>query len=127
MQSWLRPDRRLRSNFSRVREAIDRGFAQLESLEIDQRRETLERPGSNPGRAQVEGLELAPEVPVTALGGFVSLGAADAAQLQHRLRRGKISTDHRGDRLRLGPAPYVTEPQLRLAIDAAREAAARRA
>ena len=75
----------------------------------------------------VEGLELAPEVPVTALGGFVSLGAADAAQLQERLRRGKISTDHRGDRLRLGPAPYVTEPQLRLAIDAAREAAARRA
>ena len=75
----------------------------------------------------VEGLELAPEVPVTALGGFVSFGAADAAQLQQRLRRGNISTDHRGDRLRLGPAPYVTEPQLRLAIDAAREAAARRA
>ncbi len=74
----------------------------------------------------VEGLELAPEVPVTALGGFVSLGAADAAQLQHRLRRGNISTDHRGNRLRLGPAPYVTAPQLRLAIDAARDAAARR-
>ena len=74
----------------------------------------------------VEGLELAPEVPVTALGGFVSFGAADAAQLQQRLRRGNISTDHRGDRLRLGPAPYVTEPQLRLAIDAAREGAARR-
>ena len=74
----------------------------------------------------VEGLELAPEVPVTALGGFVSFGAADAAQLQQRLRRGNISTDHRGDRLRLGPAPYVTEPQLRLAIEAAREGAARR-
>ncbi len=74
----------------------------------------------------VEGLELAPEVPVTALGGFVSFGAADAAQLQQRLRRANISTDHRSDRLRLGPAPYVTEPQLRLAIDAAREAAARR-
>ena len=74
----------------------------------------------------VEGLELAPEVAVSALGGFVSFGAADAAQLQQRLRRGNISTDHRGDRLRLGPAPYVTEPQLRLAIDAAREAAARR-
>ena len=74
----------------------------------------------------VEGLELAPEVAVTALGGFVSFGAADAAQLQQRLRRANISTDQRGDRLRLGPAPYVTEPQLRLAIDAAREAAARR-
>jgi kynureninase len=74
----------------------------------------------------VEGLERAPEVPVTTLGGFVSFGAVDAAQLQQRLRRANISTDHRGDRLRLGPAPYVTEPQLRLAIDAAREAAARR-
>ena len=74
----------------------------------------------------VEGLELAPEVPVTALGGFVSFGAADAAQLQQRLRRANISTDHRGDRLRLGPAPYVTERQLRLAIDAARDAAPRR-
>ncbi len=74
----------------------------------------------------VEGLELAPEVPVTALGGFVSFGAADAAELQQRLRRANISTDHRSDRLRLGPAPYVTEPQLRLAIDAARAAAARR-
>src|SRR5436189_332588 len=35
----------------------------------------------------VEGIELAPEVAVTALGGFVSFGAADAARLQQRLRR----------------------------------------
>jgi kynureninase len=67
-----------------------------------------------------------PPVPLTAVGGFVSFGAPLAAQLELALRRQNIWADHRGDRLRLGPAPYVTERQLRAAIDAVRAAAGRR-
>jgi len=74
----------------------------------------------------VRGLEPAPDAAVPALGGFMSFSAPQAAQLQEALRRQHIWADHRGDRLRLGPAPYVTERQLRTAIDAARAAAARR-
>ncbi len=74
----------------------------------------------------VRGLERAPDVAVAALGGFMSFSAPQAAQLQEALRRQHIWADHRGDRLRLGPAPYVTERQLGGAIDAARAAAARR-
>ena len=74
----------------------------------------------------VRGLEPAPDAPVAALGGFMSFSAPQAARLQEALRRQHIWADHRGDRLRLGPAPYVTERQLRAAIDAVRAAAARR-
>jgi len=74
----------------------------------------------------VRGLESAPDARVAALGGFMSFSAPQAARLQEALRRQHIWADHRGDRLRLGPAPYVTERQLRAAIDAVRAAAARR-
>ncbi len=74
----------------------------------------------------VRGLEPAPDGAVAALGGFMSFSAPQAGQLQETLRRQHIWADHRGDRLRLGPAPYVTERQLRAAIDAVRAAAARR-
>jgi len=74
----------------------------------------------------VRGLERAPDVAVAALGGFMSFSAPQPAQLQQTLHRQHIWADHRGDRLRLGPAPYVTERQLRAAIDAVRTAAARR-
>jgi len=74
----------------------------------------------------VRGLEPAPDVAVAALGGFMSFSAPQAAQLQETLRRQHIWADHRGDRLRLGPAPYVTERQLRTAIDAVCAAAGRR-
>jgi len=74
----------------------------------------------------VRGLEPAPDGAVAALGGFMSFSAPQAGQLQETLRRQHIWADHRGDRLRLGPAPYVTERQLRAAIDAVRTAAARR-
>ena len=35
---------------------------------------------------------------------------------------GGVRTDHRGDVLRFGPAPYLTDGQLRTATDALREA-----
>jgi len=74
----------------------------------------------------VRGFERAPDVAVAALGGFMSFSAPRAAQLQEALRRQHIWADHRGDRVRLGPAPYVTDRQLRAAIDAVRAAAAPR-
>ena len=74
----------------------------------------------------VRGLESAPDARVAALGGFMSFSAPQAARLQEALRRQHIWADHRGDRLRLGPAPYVTDRQLRAAIDAVRAAAAPR-
>jgi kynureninase len=67
-----------------------------------------------------------PEVPLTDIAGFVSFRAADTAQLQRQLQRRDIWTDYRGERLRLGPAPYVAEGQLRRAIDAIGAVAARR-
>jgi kynureninase len=43
-----------------------------------------------------------------------------AAKIQKALRKKDIWTDHRGDMLRLGPAPYVTDDQLQEAVRALR-------
>ena len=53
-----------------------------------------------------------------AIGGFVAIPAPRAAKIQKALRKQNIWTDHRGDVLRLGPAPYVTDAQLAVATDA---------
>jgi len=77
----------------------------------------------------LKGLGHDPQVPLTAIGGFVSFRAPRAphtAQLQQALRQQNIWTDYRGDLLRLGPAPYVTDGQLATATAALREAAAHR-
>ena len=61
--------------------------------------------------------------PVAALqrGGFLALRVADAATVVQRLRTRGVHSDARGDLLRLGPAPYVSEGQLRDAAEALRE------
>jgi kynureninase len=66
--------------------------------------------GQVAGLANGLGLEL--EVPVNALAGFLALRSDRAAQLQHALREQHIWSDYRGDTLRLGPAPYVTDAQI---------------
>jgi kynureninase len=53
-----------------------------------------------------------------AIGGFLAMPAQRAAKLQKALRKHNIWTDYRGDMLRLGPAPYVTDDQLRTAVEA---------
>lgn len=53
------------------------------------------------------------------LGGFVALRRDDAPQLCAALREERIHTDVRGDVLRLGPAPYVSDDQLERAADVA--------
>ena len=52
------------------------------------------------------------------LGGFVAVRRPDAAALCEGLRAEGIHTDVRGDILRLGPAPYVSDEQLERAGDA---------
>jgi kynureninase len=53
-----------------------------------------------------------------ARGGFLALRCADAAGLQRGLRDHGVLADARGAWLRLGPAPYLSDAQLRDAVGA---------
>ena len=46
------------------------------------------------------------------IGGFLAIPAPRAAKIQKALRKKNIWTDSRGEMLRLGPAPYVTDTQI---------------
>ena len=61
-------------------------------------------------------------VPLDGVAGFLSLRSPRAGELARALSVGGVRTDHRGDVLRFGPAPYLTDGQLRTAMDALREA-----
>jgi kynureninase len=50
------------------------------------------------------------------VGGFLALRAPAATSLARRLRARGVLTDARGAILRLGPAPYLSDRQLRDAI-----------
>jgi kynureninase len=63
-------------------------------------------------------------VPLHALGGFLALRSPRAAALSRALRTRGVHTDSRGDVLRLGPAPYLTDAQLTTAMAAMAEAVA---
>jgi kynureninase len=82
--------------------------------------------------AEVDALDLPPAVlsrdravPLGALGGFLALDSPVAGDLQAALAARGVLTDSRGARLRLGPAPYLSDAQLRDAVallgDVARE------
>jgi kynureninase len=53
-----------------------------------------------------------PGVPQGASGGFLAIPVPRAAHVQVALRQQNIWTDYRGDTLRLGPAPYISDAQL---------------
>jgi kynureninase len=55
--------------------------------------------------------------PLAELGGFLALVTPHAAALRRALARRGVAADHRGDRLRLGPAPYLSNEQLDEAVD----------
>jgi hypothetical protein len=57
-------------------------------------------------------------VPLERIGGFLSLESPRAGDLLTRLRAREVFTDHRGDTLRLGPAPYLSDAQLEAAMAA---------
>lgn len=73
-------------------------------------------------RDGIDALELPSEliaradVPLSRLAGFLALRSPHAAELQRRLAERGIFTDSRGDVLRLGPAPYLSDLQLRDAL-----------
>jgi kynureninase len=51
-----------------------------------------------------------------AFGGFLALTAPDAGELRKKLAERGVLTDSRGDKLRFGPAPYLSDAQLETAI-----------
>ena len=57
-------------------------------------------------------------VPLEGVGGFLALQSRRAGELATRLRARGVLTDTRGDLLRLGPAPYLSDGQLRSAMTA---------
>ena len=56
--------------------------------------------------------------PLDALGGFLALRTPHAAGLRRTLHERGVLTDYRSDVLRLGPAPYLSDGQLEVAIAA---------
>jgi selenocysteine lyase/cysteine desulfurase len=72
--------------------------------------------------AAFDDLDLPPAVverdgwPLESLGGFLSLRAPGAGDLQRALLARGVFTDSRADRLRIGPAPYLSDDQLRAAM-----------
>lgn len=71
-------------------------------------------------------LELSPEVinrdrrsaPLDAIGGFLALRAPAAGAISAALKQRGVWTDYRGETLRLGPAPYLSDEQLRATLGA---------
>jgi selenocysteine lyase/cysteine desulfurase len=57
------------------------------------------------------------DIPLAALGGFLALRCADATGLWRALRSRGVMTDTRGPWLRFGPAPYLSDAQLRTAVE----------
>jgi kynureninase len=57
-------------------------------------------------------------------GGFLALRTPDAARLQAALRTRGVLTDSRGELLRMGPAPYLSDAQLHTAMAALGDAVA---
>lgn len=56
-------------------------------------------------------------VPLERFGGFLALHSRRAEEVQRALAEAGVMTDSRGDTLRLGPAPYLSDAQLHTAIE----------
>jgi kynureninase len=75
-------------------------------------------------KSGVEALDLDPRVariepmPDERRGGFLAIRSPQAIDLSRALRGHGVLTDARGEVLRLGPAPYLADAQLRRACDA---------
>jgi len=54
--------------------------------------------------------------PREAFGGFLALTAPNAGEIRKKLAERGVLTDSRGDKLRFGPAPYLSDAQLEAAI-----------
>ena len=63
-------------------------------------------------------------MPLEATGGFLALYAPRAGEISQALHRRGVWTDYRGETLRLGPAPYLSDRQLEQAVGALQETVA---
>jgi kynureninase len=79
-------------------------------------RERVEALDADPSRVRVE------PVPDARRGGFLALRSAHAESICRSLHDRGVYADVRGDLLRLGPAPYLSDAQLRDAVQALGEA-----
>jgi hypothetical protein len=61
--------------------------------------------------------------PLTEIGGFLALRCPAATSITRKLRSRDVWTDARGDVLRFGPAPYLSDRQLQDAMAAFGEVA----
>jgi kynureninase len=66
----------------------------------------------DPSRARIE------PMPEERRAGFLAIRMPDPARVAHALRERGVFVDARGDVLRAGPAPYLTDDQLRRAVAA---------
>ncbi|MGB3223415.1 MAG: hypothetical protein WBB23_11500, partial [Desulforhopalus sp.] len=55
--------------------------------------------------------------PLDAIGGFLVLRSSRAAEICRLLKKRDVYTDCRDDALRLGPAPYLSDDQLKSSIE----------
>ena len=74
---------------------------------------------------EIDALDLDPavldrdrSVPLESLGGFLALSSPDTLLITDALAERGVHVDYRGNVLRLGPAPYLTDEQLREAVSA---------
>ena len=57
-------------------------------------------------------------MPLDSIGGFLALESPRAGEITAGIRERGVLADLRGTVLRLGPAPYLSDPQLHAAMDA---------
>ncbi len=62
------------------------------------------------------------DTPLSEIGGFLALHSPKAGALCQALRERGVHTDHRGNVLRFGPAPYLADAQIESAMQALGEA-----
>jgi kynureninase len=111
---------------SHYRAAAVFAFHQEQGLTADRLRQ-INRRQVNLLRSEFEALDISPSVahvePMAEdrRGGFLAIRAPKAKHIAHVLRDRGVYADARGDTLRLGPAPYLRDDQLRDAIEALSE------
>ena len=78
--------------------------------------------------ARFDSLDLDPHVitrdrsvPLESIAGFLALESPRAGEVAAAIRERGVTADFRGTVLRLGPAPYLSDPQLHAAMDAIAE------